>query len=115
MSAEELVIYNRKQSVNAFQTQIIKQVIQYCDDNNLRHSTIYKHLSANGMKLERSNLSSLKAGRYQRQLSIYTLTAICEAVGLKLIDFIVFPEHLKKNDSSGASPSLPSVKSKRVK
>lgn len=96
MSTEELAIHTRKQAVNDVQTQIVKGVVQYCNANDLKHSTIYKYLSVNGLNLDKSNLTSLHKGRYQRQLSIYTLVAICESVGLSIFDFVEIKQPGKK-------------------
>lgn len=96
MSIEELAIYTRKNDSLAFQSLICSQAVQYAVNNGMKQTDVCKELQLKGFKIHRSALHQLKSGKYQRQLSVYTLIAICEACGLNLIDFIKFPEHLKK-------------------
>ena len=92
MSAEELVIYTRKNDTLRFQHIICSWVVQYAKQQGIKQADVCRLLQSQKIKVSTDILCHLAAGRYQRQISIYTLIAICDAVGLNLIDFIKFPD-----------------------
>lgn len=77
-----------KSAVNELQTIICANVVAYCKENGIKQTDICRTVSALNISLDRSSLNQLYNGKYQRQLSLYTLIAICEATGKKWTDFI---------------------------
>lgn len=88
MSTEELSIYNRQQGSLSLQSIICARVVQYATTNGMKQADVCRTLEANKIKISQDVLYQLKTGRYQRQIPIYTLIAICEAVGLSINDFV---------------------------
>lgn len=96
MSNEERLIYDRKNVSLAFQSKICKQVVQYATSNGMKQADVRRVLNARGFKMDQSTFSQLHLGIYTRQISVYTLAAICEAVGLSIFDFIEIKQPGKK-------------------
>ena len=80
---------NIRQGVSlALQSLICLRVIEYANSIGIKQADMCRTLQSQNIKITTDILSHVKRGSYQRQLSLYTLIAICEACGLSINDII---------------------------
>lgn len=88
----EAEVNAHRAGVFALQARIGALVVAKAHSIGINQSALSRMALARGVNLKQYSINKLYQGKYERQLSLFSLSVLCECVGLSLLDVIQVKE-----------------------